>query len=436
MYQILHAKWIITCEAQNRILENHALVIKDDKIHAILPSTEAKNNYPDADHKTFAEHALLPGFINCHTHLPMNIFRGLADDLDLMDWLQNHIWPAEGKWVDDEMVYDGTQLAIAEMLRSGSVCFNEMYFFPDATARAAKEAGFRAHIGMTIMSIPTKWAQDPAGYFAKAEEFYAEFKHDKLITPTVAPHSTYNVNIEDIEKAKKLADKYKLKMNIHLQEDPADIKHSMEKYNERPLKRMFDRGLLDNNIIGIHMTQVNDDDIQILLKTHPNIVHCPESNMKLAGGNCPVEKLSKLGINIALGTDGAASNNDLNMLGEMKAAAFLGKVVADTPKAVTAETALKMATINGAKALGIEKETGSLEVGKSADCIAINLMELETQPVYHPISQIVYAASRHQVTDVWIRGKQLLKNRQLTTMDLPELLIKAQKWRERIKSLS
>jgi len=431
---LIHAKWVITCEENNRVLENHSLAIKDKKILAILPTPDAQQKYQADREENYTSHAVMPGFINSHTHLSMNLFRGLADDLELMDWLNNHIWPAEGKWVSQEMVYDGSLLAMAEMIRCGTICFNDMYFFLDATAQAAELAGMRAHIGMTIIDVPTAYAKTTDEYFAKAIEFYQRYKQNERITATLAPHSTYTVSIENLERVKKLADEYKLKTNIHLQEAPSEIEQSMAKYGKRPLQRLHDIGMVSPDLIAIHMTQINDDDFEILQKTKPNIVHCPESNMKLVSGLCPVDKLTKLGINVALGTDGAASNNDLDMFGEMRTAAFLGKVVTNDPKAASAAEVLKMATLNGAKALGIDHITGSLEAGKAADFIAIDMNCIETQPVYHPVSQIVYATPRNQVTDVWVNGKQLLKNRKLMTLDEKELLEKAQVWRKKIKN--
>ena len=431
---LLHAKWIITCEENNRVLENHALAIKDKKIVAILPSQEATQKYQADKEEHYSSHAVLPGFINSHTHLAMNLFRGLADDLELMDWLNNHIWPAEGQWVSQELVYDGSLLAMAEMIRGGTICFNDMYFFLDATAQAADLAGMRAHIGMTVIGVPTAWAKTTDEYFAKAIDFYQRYKQNERIIPTLAPHSTYTVSIEQLERVKKLADEYHLKTNIHLQEAPSEIEQSMAQFGKRPLQRLHEIGMVTPDLIAIHMTQINNADLEILQQTKPNIVHCPESNMKLVSGSCPVEQLSQLGINVALGTDGAASNNDLDMFGEMRTAAFLGKVTANDPKAIPAVKALKMATLHGARALGIDHLTGSLEIGKAADCIAVDMNHIETQPIYHPVSQIVYTTPRNQVTDVWVNGKQLLKNRKLMTIDEKELLEKAQVWRKKIKN--
>lgn len=431
---LIHAKWIITCEENNRVLENYALAIKNRKILALIPSSEASQKYSADKEEHYTSHVVMPGFINSHTHIAMNVFRGLADDLELMDWLNNHIWPAEGKWVSQEMVYDGSLLAMAEMIRCGTTCFNDMYFFLDATAQAAELAGMRAHIGMTVIDVPTAWAKTTDEYFAKAIEFYQRYKHNDRITPTLAPHSTYTVSIENLERVKKLADEYKLKTNMHLQEAPSEIAQSLEKYGKRPLQRLHEIGMVTPDLIAVHMTQVNEADLEILQETRPNIVHCPESNMKLVSGSCPVEQLTQLGLNVALGTDGACSNNDLDMLGEMRTAAFLGKVTANDPKAIPAVAALKMATLNGAKALGIDHITGSLEAGKAADFIAIDMDHIETQPIYHPVSQVVYATPRNQVTDVWVNGKQLLKNRKLMALDEKELIEKAQVWRKKIKN--
>lgn len=431
---LIHAKWIITCEDNNRVLENHVLAVDKGKILAILPSKEAESTYQAEQVHHCDSHALLPGFINCHTHIAMNAFKGLADDLELMDWLTHHIWPAESKWVSNDMVHDMSLLAMGEMIRCGTVCFNDMYFFLGATAQAAEKAGMRAHIGMTIIDVPTAWAKTTDDYFAKGLEFYQQYKNHALITPTLAPHSTYTVSLENLIRVKELADEHQLKINIHLQEAPSEVQRSLDTYQKRPLQRLHDIGMVNPNLIAIHMTQINEADMAILQQTKPQLVHCPESNMKLASGACPVEKLSKAGINVALGTDGAASNNDLDMISEMRSAAFLGKLAANDAKAVSAEHAIKMATIHGARALGIDKLTGSLTPGKACDVIAIDLDQIETQPLYHPLSQIVYAASRNQVTDVWIAGKQVLKNRQLTTLDEKELLNKAQSWGKKIKN--
>jgi 5-methylthioadenosine/S-adenosylhomocysteine deaminase len=285
---------------------------------------------------------------------------------------------------------------------------------------------------MTVIDVPTAWAKTTDEYFAKAIEFYQKYKNNPRVTPTLAPHSTYTVSIENLARVNELANEYDLKINIHLQESPSEIAMSMERHNERPLKRLNDIGMVSPRLIAVHMTQINDEDMAILKAKKPSLVHCPESNMKLNSGLSPVQKLLDAGINVALATDGAASNNDLDMIGEMRSAALLGKIIASDPKAISAETALKMATIHGARTLGIDDRTGSITPGKDADFIAIHLDEIETQPLYHPISQIVYASTRHQVTDVWAAGKHLLKNRELQTLDEKELIDKAKAWKRKI----
>lgn len=425
---LIQPKWIITGDSNTPPLTNHSLLMHADRIHAILPN----NEIPETSTKiALPQHALLPGFINTHTHLAMNYFRGLADDLALMDWLTKHIWPAEKKWLSHEFVRDASLLAMAEMIRGGTTCFNDMYFFLHATAEAADIAGLRGSIGMTIIDFPTAFAKTPAEYFAKGLEFLAQYKNHPRIRTTLAPHAPYTVSDENLLKVKNLAEQHALKINMHVHETADEIKQSLEKYQLRPLARLHKLGLVSPELIAIHMTQLNADDLTLLKAQQPHIVHCPESNMKLASGICPIGTLSELNINIALGTDGAASNNDLDMLGEMQSAALLAKLTTRDPTTLPANAAIQMATLNGAKALGIDSFTGSLQPGKSADIIAVKLDEIETLPHFHPDSSIVYAATRNQVTDVWVAGKQLLKNRELLTLDETELKEKIGYWQKK-----
>jgi 5-methylthioadenosine/S-adenosylhomocysteine deaminase len=431
--QIIQAKWLIPCEGNHTVLENHALVVHQGKIKDILPNALAKERYTARATENYSTHAIVPGFVNAHTHLAMNLFRGLADDLALMNWLNHHIWPAEKKWVSHEFVRDASLFAMAEMIRSGTTCFNDMYFFLQATAEAADIAGMRGSIGITVIDFPTAWAANTEEYFAKGLEFYNVYKNHDRIKVTVAPHAIYTVADKNLLKVKEFAEKYDLKINMHIHETADEINQSLAQTKQRPLHRLQKLGLISPRLIAVHMTQINEEDLEILREGKPNIVHCPQSNMKLASGACFVEKLEKQNLNIALGTDGAASNNDLNMLEEMRSAALIAKHITLNPEHGSAPEVLMKATLHGAKALGIDSITGSLSIGKSADFIAINLDAIETLPVYHPISQIVYSASRSQVTDVWVAGKQLLKNRTLTTLDEKELIKKAKYWGEKIK---
>ncbi len=429
---LIHARWIIPIEPTNTVYEHHSLAICDGKILDLLPTEKAKQNYHSENIVELKTHALLAGFVNAHTHAAMTLMRGIADDLPLMDWLQNHIWPLEQKWMDEEFVSDGTQLAIAEMLRGGTTCFNDMYFFPEVTAKQAIKQGIRASLGLIVIDFPSVWAQNSDEYIEKGVALHHELFAAELITTSFAPHAPYTVSDEPLQRINELAQGFNLPVHIHLHETAHEIESALEQHGNRPLQRLHNLGLVNDSLIAVHATQLNDDEIELLAQVGASIVHCPESNLKLASGFCPVAQCLAAGVNVALGTDGAASNNDLDMLSEMQTAALLGKAVAKDASAIPAMTALRMATINGAKALGLENVIGSLEIGKAADIIAIDLSEWETQPLYCPISQIVYAASRNQVTDVWVAGKQLLKSRELTAFDITELKNIVQKWQIRL----
>jgi len=430
---IINARWIIPIEPSD-IYQNHSLVIDKGRIVDLLPNEQAAQFYQATTTKDMSTHALLPGFVNCHTHAAMSLLRGIADDLPLMDWLQNHIWPLEQQWVNEDFVRDGTELAIAEMLRSGTTCFNDMYFFPEITAQQVLATGIRASIGLIVFDFPTIWASNSDAYINKGIALYEQLNHKPLLSFTFAPHAPYTVSDAPLAKISELSEKFKLPIHIHVHETLHEVDEAILKTGQRPLQRLQQLGLLKPNLLAVHMTQLTPEDITLMAVTGGHIVHCPESNLKLASGFCPIAECFAAGINIALGTDGAASNNDLDILGEMRTAALLAKAVANNAAAVPAMTALKMATINGAKALGLDTEIGSLSIGKAADVIAIDLHTLETQPLFNPVSQIVYAANRQQITDVWVAGKHLLKNRQLTSINETELLEKISHWQQRLEN--
>jgi 5-methylthioadenosine/S-adenosylhomocysteine deaminase len=431
---LIHARWIIPVEPASVTYENHSLVIDKGRIIDLVPTDVANLMYQAITTENLTAHALLPGFINCHTHAAMTLMRGIADDLPLMDWLQNHIWPLEQKWMSESFVRDGTDLAIAEMILGGTTCFNDMYFFPDITAQQAVHHGIRACVGLIVIDFPTVWAENSAAYIAKGLEVHDQLRHQPLITTSFAPHAPYTVSDDPLQKIRTLADELEIPINMHVHETLHEVEQALANTGQRPLQRLHALGLINTSFIAVHMTRLTDEEICLFAESGAHIVHCPESNLKLASGFCPVAQCLSAGINVALGTDGAASNNDLDMMGEMRTAALLAKAVAHDASSVPAITALRMATINGAKALGLEQETGSLSIGKSADIIAIDLDHLETQPLYCPISQIVYAASRQQVTDVWVAGKQLLKQRQLTTVNLAALKARITEWQQRLSS--
>ncbi|NEX21400.1 TRZ/ATZ family hydrolase [Thiorhodococcus mannitoliphagus] len=431
---LVHSQWILTVDPENRQLTDHAVAIADGRILAILPYDEAQRSVEAQRVVELPGHVLIPGLVNAHTHAAMTLMRGLADDLPLMTWLHDHIWPTEKRWVDPNFVADGTRLAVLEMLRGGVTCYNDMYFYPEVTAQVTAEAGMRAVIGMIVVDFPTGYAESADAYIAKGLALNDQYRSHPLIRVGFAPHSPYAVSDEPLKRVQTLANELEVPIHIHLHETQDEVVQSLRDHGERPIKRLDRLGLIGPSLVAIHMTQLEDAEIERLAETGAHVVHCPESNLKLASGFCPVAKLLEAGVNVALGTDGAASNNDLNLLGEMRTAALLGKGVSGSASAVPATDALRMATINGAKALGIEDEIGSIEPGKSADLVAMDLRDSHTQPLYHPNSQIVYAAGRHQVRQVWIRGRQVIRDGAPTTLHGAEVISAAQVWQAHLEA--
>ena len=431
---LIHARWIIPVEPEDTVYENYALAVKNDKIVALLSSKDAKRKFKAKEELTLENHALIPGLINTHTHAAMTLFRGLANDLPLMDWLNNHIWPSEKKWISPMFVKDGTKLAVAEMIRSGTTCFNDMYFFSDNTAEVCVNIGMRAVIGLIVIDHPTSWASNSDEYITKGEYIHDTFKHNPLISTTFAPHAPYTVSDDSLKRIAVLAEELDIPIHMHIHETNDEIEQSINQYGKRPLSRLSDLGLLSSRLIAVHMTQLEKNEIDELKKTGVSVAHCPESNLKLASGLCPIGELQKNNINVCIGTDGAASNNDLDMIGEMHTAALLAKGVSNDCICSDSHTTLRMATLNGAKALGLSELIGSLKKGKQADVVAIDLNQIETIPLYEPLSQIIYAADRRQISDVWIAGKRLLENRELTTLKYGELLENSKLWGRKIKN--
>lgn len=429
---LLHARWIVPIIPRNQVLENHSIAMDHDKIMAILPTETAKKTYSAKNVIDRSTHVVMPGLINTHTHTPMNLLRGLADDLQLMDWLQNHIWPAEGKLLCAESIYDGSLLAITEMLRGGITCFNDHYFYPNNTAQAAIDAGIRASLGLWVGNAPTGWAKNADECIAKAKKELANRPDSHLITYMLAPHSPYITDDRSLLLTKELADDNNLRIHIHLHETLAEVNIDLKKYGQRPLQRFHELGLLNERLIAVHMVHLTDAEIELCAKTKLHVSHNPESNLKLASGFAPIVRLMKAGVNVSIGTDGAASNNDLDMFGELKTAALIAKAVNQDPTVLDAMTTLEMATINGAKALGLEKHIGSLEPQKQADLIAIDFSHFFTQPVYNPISHLVYAMNRIQVSDVFVAGKQLLNQGKFVSMDTNEIVVKATAWARKV----
>ena len=431
---LLLPRYIIPVEPSTALLENHAIAIHHGRILAILPQHEAVRLYCASAEHRLSKHVVIPGLVNAHTHAAMNLFKGLADDLPLMEWLNDRIWPAETRFVSQHFVRDGTQLAVAEMLRSGTTCFNDMYFFPEETARAAHEAGIRATVGLIVVDFPTVWARDADEYLAKGLDVHDSCRHLPLVRTAFAPHAPYTVSNDPLERVAVYAEELDVRIHMHVHETADEVMQGRARYGESPLQRLERLGLLSPRLLAVHMTQLETAEIEWFAGFGAHVVHCPESNLKLASGFCPVARLLENGVNVALGTDSAASNDDLDMLGEMRTGALLAKGVAGSARAVPAAQALRMATLNGAQALGLDHQIGSLVPGKSADMVAINLQMIETEPLYHPISQLVYAAGRRQVSDVWIAGRQVLQQGALVTLDEERLLRQTAEWRERIRN--
>ena len=429
---LITARWIIPVIPRDAVLEHHTLVIARSEIVALIPSSVALERYPAAPVIELPHHALIPGLINLHTHAAMTLMRGLADDLPLMPWLRDHIWPAESKVACADFVRDGTLLACAEMLRGGVTCFNDMYFFPQATAHAALQAGMRAAIGIIAVEFSSAYASDAADYLGKGIAVRDAMRDENLLTFCLAPHAPYTVSNATFERIATYAAELDLPVHAHLHETQDEIRDSLTQHRVRPLQRLKTIGLLGPNLIAVHAVHLTAEEIALLAEHGCHVAHCPTSNLKLASGLAPVQALLQAGVNVGLGTDSAASNNRLDMLAELRLTALLGKLGANNAAAVPARQALEMATINAARALGLEAKIGSLEKGKQADITAINLSAPELAPYYQPLSHIVYAAGREHVSHVWVDGVLRVNEGRLTGLDVGDITARAGFWRNKI----
>ncbi len=431
---VIEASWVIPVEPARSVLRDHAVVIDGGRIVAVLPVAEARAKYRPRNHVVLGEHVLIPGLINLHTHAAMTLMRGLADDLALMDWLNHHIWPAEMRHASEEFVYDGTRLACAEMLRGGVTCFNDMYFFPRAAARAALEARMRAAIGMIVIEFPSPYASDAQDYINKGLALRDEMKSEPLLRFCFAPHAPYTVSDKSLRQIATYAGELDLPVHMHLHETRDEIEQSLKNHGVRPLRRLGELGLLGPGLIAVHAIHLERDEIDLLAQHGCHVAHCPSSNLKLASGLAPVAALLAAGVNVGLGTDGAASNNRLDLFGEMRLAALLAKGVSGDATALPAWQALELATINPARALGLDAAIGTLQPGKCADIAAVRLAGAELAPCYDPQSHLVYAAGREHVSHVWVDGELVVDNGNLTTIDTRDAQARAAYWRERINA--
>ena len=428
---LLLPEWIVPVEPAGVVLREHALGIRDGRIVLIAPRAQALA-LPAAERRELPGTLLAPGLVNAHGHAAMSLFRGLADDLPLMTWLQEHIWPAEAKWVGEDFVRDGTELAIAEQLKGGVTAFSDMYFFPEVASEVVHRTGVRAQITIPVLNFPVPGAHDTDEALRRGLELFADLRHHPRIKMAFGPHAPYTVSDDRLERVRVLAEQLDAGIHMHVHETAFEVQQALEQSGERPLARLARLGLLGPRFQAGHMTQIDDADLSLLVQHNASVIHCPESNLKLASGFCPVERLWQAGVNVAVGTDGAASNNDLDLLGETRTAALLAKAVAGSATALDAHRALRMATLNGARALGIDEDCGSLQLGKSADLVAFDLSGLAQQPVYDPVSQLIYACGRDCVRHVWVGGKALLEDGRLSRLDEDELRAKARAWGQRI----
>ena len=435
-YQILQPEWIVTVNSSFEVLQDYAVVIEDNRILSLTSIDEIIDLpfYQQAELVRLPDCALLPGLVNSHTHASMSLFRGMSDDLPLMEWLTEHIWPAEARWVDAQFAADGFKLAAAEMIRSGTTCLSDMFYFPDEIARCAQQIGIRSVVGLIVLDFPSPWAKTADEYLHKALAVHDEIREFSLVSSALAPHAPYTVSDEALRQIAMYSNELDVPVHMHLHETAAEVAEAQQNNGQRPLERLDQLNLLNSNLIAVHMTELDEFEIERIAEAGVNVAHCPESNLKLGSGICPVASLLEKGVNICLGTDGAASNNDLDLLGEMRTAAMLAKGNSGNASACKARQAIEMATINGARALGMADQIGSIEVGKCADLIAINLASLNTQPLYEPVAQIVYAASSRQVSHVWIDGVAQLRDFELCNLDSDEIIARASSWARKIRS--
>lgn len=430
---IVSAKWVLPIVPAGKLFQDCSLVINQGCIDAIRPTDRVLQDYAPRQHIQLQHHVLMPGLINAHTHAAMTLLRGYADDMPLMRWLKDHIWPVEKRWVDADFVHDGTQLALAEMLRTGTTCFSDMYFFPETAAAAVHQAGMRAQITFPVLDFATNWATEADDYIHKGLMLRDDYRSHPRIRIGFGPHAGYTVSDAPLKRIAVLAEELQAPVQIHLHETAAEVIQAVDATGVRPIDRLLDLGVLTPLTQCVHMTQLSDGDLDVLQQSGASVIHCPESNLKLASGICPVQRLLDRGITVALGTDGAASNNDLDMFGEITSAALLGKIAAHDAAALPAWQVLHMATLGGAKALGLDAQIGSLEPGKAADMIAVKLDEMDTAPLYDLASHLVYSNRHSRVTHVWVDGKNLMQDGRLTTLNPAELRSRALRWQDRIK---
>jgi 5-methylthioadenosine/S-adenosylhomocysteine deaminase len=422
-------EFLLPMDKKMSIIRKGAVVVTGDKITAVGSLAQIKKRYRAGETITSGSGIVMPGLINTHTHAAMTYFRGLADDLPLDIWLKKYIWPAEAKFVDPVFVRKASELACLEMVKAGVTCFNDMYFFPEITAAVAKKAGMRAVVGECIINFPSPSSQTPDDAIARSREALQGYKNDVLISVFLNPHSLYALALPYLEKVKRLADEYRVPIHMHISETKKEVDDCLKAYGRTPVQLLFERELLSDKVIAVHSVWLTDGDIEVFRRKNVKVSHNPISNMKLASGISPVIKiLREKGITVGLATDGAASNNVLDLFSDMKAASLLHKISNMDPAVFKAREAVKMATIDGAKVLGMERSIGSLEAGKQADIITIDLEAPHLQPIYDPYSHLVYCVNSSDVRDVVINGRVIMRNKKVLTIDEKKAVANAKKF--------
>ncbi len=411
--ELVFARWIIPVEPRGVVLENHAVAIQAGEIVDLLPAAEARLQYQASRETVLAQHLLTPGLINLHTHAAMALMRGVGDDMPLMNWLKERIWPLEQNLLSEEFVLAGSRLACGEMLRGGITCFNDMYFFAEATARAAEEYGMRACLGITVLEFGSAFAPDAAGYLERGLALRDTLRGHPRITFSLAPHAPYTVGDETFGRIVTLAEQIGLPVHLHLHETQAEIDEEVAKSHIRPIERMARLGVLGPNLIAVHCVHLNQSELELFARHGVTLAHCPASNLKLGSGIAPIAAALKAGVSVGIGTDGAASNNRLDMLAEMRLAALLAKGASGDAEAFDACTVLESATVNAARALQIDHLVGSLVKGKRADMVAFDVSAQDSQPVFDIASHLIFVLGRESVSEVWIDGQLVVQKRQL-----------------------
>jgi 5-methylthioadenosine/S-adenosylhomocysteine deaminase len=429
---VIDARWVIPIAPQNDVLEDASVAISGGRILAVGARAEVHACYEPAAVVSLPGHALLPGLVNAHGHAAMSLLRGVAEDAPVAEWLNDHVWPLENRLVDEAFVRDGTRLAVAEMIRSGTTCFSDMYFFPEVAAEVARSAGMRCQVAFPIIPFPNAWSRSVDDALHKGMALHDYYRNHPLVRVAFGPHAAYSVARPDLERVLMYSEELDASVHIHLHESAPEVAEARATHGVSWIEMLADIGLLGPRLQAVHVTQATDSEIALLAQARVQVVHCPHSNLKLASGISPISRFQQAGINVALGTDGAAANNALDLLAEARMASLLAKIATADARAVPAGCALEMATLGGARALGIDDQVGSLEPGKLADLAAVDLRAARFQPVHDPISTLVHSHAGSSVSHVWVAGQALLADGALTTLDEAAVIASARSWLARI----